>query len=289
MSKFFDKSSVPSLFPTKSQQEEITLFSPKSQQEPMDITPPIEIKFDAFTQTDSPVKYYGKSFSGNKKTLRGKAFAICLLTCFKSHLTKNNSNLSDFNVPRYANKNELEKLEKIAMYNDLSDISEFNLGILSLLNLPESDLSEKIGKNKNSILVYFKLMNKLIEQTLDTVEDLYAYLHRNVTDKTLSFAIKLAYEKLDILVFEPLSPDDFFVECLASAIAIFACNNGKPLEALNTALKLDVSIREAKKLIIYLVCDFVAASYGKDFIPEEWLTTFKDHEDLNFFVKKLVR
>jgi hypothetical protein len=261
---------------------QLDVFSSKNQ----------KIFVDASIQTDLPVIFYGQPFAGNKKILRKKAYAICLLTCFKTNLITT-SNLINFIPPKYANKKEIDEIKKIALNDDLTtiNVSEFNLGIYSLLNLSETDLSEKIGcsKNKKYILIYDKLMKVLIEQTIGTVDEFYDYLYRNVNDKTLSFAIKLAREKQDIRIFEPLSSDDFFLECLASSISIFASNNDKPLEALNTSLRLEVSIPEAKKLITFLTCDFIAASYGTDFIPKDWLITFKDYEDIAYFSKKFVR
>lgn len=241
-----------------------------------------------FTQTDQFVKFYGTSFVGNKDILKKKALAICLLTCFKTNLTKVTS-LDKFSLPN--GTREIEEIEAILKDNGSVPLTSTNLGLYGLINLSETDISQKIGNSdstRNVVLyTYFKLIKILIEETITNVDDLYKYLFKTVTDKTLLFAIKLTRREKETIIFEPMDPNDYWVECLAIAISLFTSFDSKPLVALDLALKLKMSVFDAKKLVISFLCDFIGASYGIDYLDQNW-KFFSNYEDILYLSKKML-
>ena len=193
-----------------------------------------------------------KQFNVAKPLLRKKAEGVYLLTCFKERLFQCRS-LDEFTVPT---EDKISEIESVIMTTTNMGVHAFTTNEL---------LTEPIG-------IYMNLMKILIEEAIKTPDELYMFLQTSDIDKAFRFAVSIAANSSEPeSAFEPLNPYDYWCECLALAVAIFARHDGLPLYAIDAALRINLSIKDARDLVISIVCDLVGASYGSNWIPCEWL------------------
>ncbi len=149
----------------------------------------------------------------------------------------------------------------------------FNLKVLGLhafFKMDEENLKRKLKNlHQNEMdlaFIFIILLYALIEEDIKSPNDIYSLiLQHNRHNKLITYIIRLiqAYENKEIgYDFFGINPS--YLECFAMAIHIFISYNDNPQKVVDQALHFD-------KSVLRFLTWMLGASYGSNWIPQEWL------------------
>jgi len=212
---------------------------------------PTNAKIDVYVQTEAPPKFSVAKFKASRDLVTNKVAAISFMSSFKKIFIETNSIPS----PNF----ELSAMERAFFKGEEPELADINLGVIALGSVEDK-------QNAHVIKLYTNVVRALIEETIATPDQLYEFLTERTSDKTLLYAIKLARHEPGAFQFS----DENWIECFAVALSLFAARDNKPFEVFESAVNISVSLPKAKSLIVGFVCNFIAASYGTGWFPENW-------------------
>lgn len=149
----------------------------------------------------------------------------------------------------------------------------FNLKVLGLhafFKMDEENLKKKLknlDQNEADLaFIFIILLYALIEEDIKSSNDIYSLiLQHSRNNKLITYIIRLiqAYENKEIgYDFFGINPS--YLECFAMAIHIFISHNDNPQKVVDQALQFD-------KSVLRFLTWMLGASYGFNWIPQEWL------------------
>ncbi len=128
--------------------------------------------------------------------------------------------------------------------------------------------------------IFIILLYALIEEDIKSPNDIYSLiLQHNRHNKLITYIIRLiqAYENKEIgYDFFGINPS--YLECFAMAIHIFISYNDNPQKVVDQALHFD-------KSVLRFLTWMLGASYGSNWIPQEWL---KFSPNITNLIEKLI-
>lgn len=214
--------------------------------------------------------------------------------------TQTDENLN-FDVDQDLFQKKAKAVIAFHLYNNNDELDCKNICISSLTKLSTSELSMKHG-GINARFLFVKTIELLIEETVNTKEEIFKHLLNEVREsELLTYALNLVYcngaqrildtrNTIDTAIDEcrtetpvhSIVQHSDFLAAYCYALSCFVNNDNQPVDAINAArdVSSDMITSTITDLIYELTCCMVASSYGVSFIVYDALAIDEAYKTL---------